>query len=205
MRMPIGSAMDKVLEISFFVLCGFIVSVDLFLVMMVRGAQKAVLEKRWVILYSVVFALLQIVTLKLSNCLGLWLRSQKALWLLPQLLLWASVIGLAVTGLLMIFRGYKMKMIPERRIEKLEAKPALLTGLLLGLDALVLGFLLGLTGILLHLAAALIITLATLVSAGIGASVGYRFGFAKQNLIHGIMASVLLLGAIGLGVLTLRS
>lgn len=75
----------------------------------------------------------------------------------------------------------------------------------LGLDALVLGFLWASTGILLHLAAALIITLATLVSAGIGASVGYRFGFAKQNLIHGIMASVLLLGAIGLGVLTLRS
>lgn len=197
--------MDKILELLFFILCGLIVSIDVFFIMMVRGAQKAELRGAWTARYALLFAALQIVGLKVSNIFGLWLHKGRFLWILPKILLFAAVGFLLFAGVMMLLRGHKAESIPERRMEKLETKPAVLILAAICGDALLFGLILGLASVRLTAAALLVIALVSAGSTWAGAETGYRQGFDKQKWIHGAAAAVLLAAAVTILVLTLRT
>lgn len=191
-----------IFRLLFLLLCGFVISMDSFAVMLIRGAQKAELSGRWIAFSAVLIAPVQILSLLLSNRIGYLIRTRASLWILPQVFIVFVMAGLIAAGLMMIFRGHKARRIPERRIEKLGTKPGFLIGLMLAADAFLLGLVLGLARQGLGFPAAAVITGVSFLSTAAGAATGYRYGFEKQNLLHGLAAAVLFAAAIWLGLLT---
>ena len=184
------------MHITIMVLIGVVISIDAFIILMMRAAQRAQLSWQWTSGYAFSYSIIQVLMLKLGNSLTFAATEDSLLQRQPSLLLWIVIILLILSCLIMIWRGRQGESMSERHVEHQSWAYHMKSALLLSFDALIFGFILRLMGITLNWWNLLIIFAVCVLTSFIGARIGYHYGIEKASLLHYIAGGMLILAAV---------
>ena len=184
------------MHITIMVLIGVVISIDTFIILMLRAAQRAQLSWQWTSGYAFSYSIIQVLMLKLGNSLTFAATEDSLLQRQPSLFLWIVIILLILSCLIMIWRGIKGESMSERHVEHQSWAYHMKSALLLSFDALIFGFILRLMGITLNWWNLLIIFAVCVLTSFIGARIGYHYGIEKAGLLHYIAGGMLILAAV---------
>lgn len=170
------------------------ISLDIFAATACKGAQLSKIEKKPLVILSLLFTVWQAAALGIGSATGTFLYRREAREGVANTKFIAAAI-FAVLGLLMLYKAWKNEAILERRNNEYAWKRLTARLALISIGTLAMGVALGFLGTN-TVTVLTVILCATVVVVIAGLYVGYRFGYEQKTKAYAVGGALLIVGAV---------